>query len=82
MALVTLPANLTRLFHQVHVPLFDTIRALRSVTPQEIGLLWKSITTKRRPKRVPPINSDFYEILAELSPEERAVQPESRRNHC
>lgn len=78
MAFVTLPASLTRMFQHVHVPLFDTIRALRSVTPQEIGLLWKSITSKRRPKRVPPINSDFYDILADLSPEERAIQQKIR----
>ncbi len=76
MALVTLPASLTRMFQQV--PLADTLRALRSVTPQEIGLLLKSITAKRRPKRVPPINSDFYNILAELSPEERLFQQKIR----
>ncbi|PMP77483.1 MAG: acyl-CoA dehydrogenase, partial [Chloroflexus aggregans] len=78
MSFVTLPASLTRMMQQVQVPFVDTFRALRGVTPQEIGLLLKSITAKRRPKRVPSVNSDFYDILAELSPEERAIQQKIR----
>lgn len=78
MALITLPASLTRVMQQVNVPFVDTFRALRGITPQEIGLLLKSITAKRRPKRVPPINSDFFDILGELSPEERVIQQKIR----
>lgn len=78
MALITLPASLTRVMQQVNAPFADTFRALRGITPQEIGLLLKSIAAKRRPKRVPPINSDFFDILGELSPEERLIQQKIR----
>ncbi|MFQ3662616.1 MAG: acyl-CoA dehydrogenase family protein [Chloroflexaceae bacterium] len=50
------------------------VRSLGGVSPQEIGLLIKSITSKRRPQVLPPINSDFYDISALLTEEERAVQ--------
>lgn len=67
MAPVTLPfAGLSRLFQQVKFP--------GGVSPQEIGLLLKSITSKRRPKHLPPVNGDFYDILDVLSDEERAIQ--------
>lgn len=70
MAPVTLPlAGLTRLFK---FP--DMVRTLGGVSPQEIGLLLKSITSKRRPQALPPINSDFYDISDMLTEEERAVQ--------
>ncbi len=67
MAPVTLPfAGLSRLWQQMKLP--------GGVSPQELGLLFKSITSKRRPKALPPINGDFYDILDTLTPEERAMQ--------
>lgn len=73
MAPVTLPfAGLSRLFQQVKLP--EMMRSLGSVSPQELGLLLKSITSKRRPEHLPPINSDFYDISDLLTEEERAVQ--------
>lgn len=54
--------------------LMKQVRSLGSVSPQEIGLLIKSITSKRRPKVVPAVNGDFYEIADVLSAEERAMQ--------
>ncbi len=73
MAPTTQPfANLSRLFQQVKLP--QMVRSLGGITPQEVGLLLKSITSKRRPKVLPPINSDFFDIADLLSPEERAMQ--------
>jgi glutaryl-CoA dehydrogenase len=54
------------------------VRSFGGVSPQEVGLLLKSITSKRRPKVLPPINGDLYDILDTLSPEERAVQTQLR----
>ncbi|NTU80137.1 MAG: acyl-CoA dehydrogenase [Chloroflexales bacterium] len=73
MAPVTLAfAGFSRLFHQVRLP--EMMRSLSGVSPQEIGLLLKSITSKRRPKQLPPINGDFYDILDTLTDEQRAMQ--------
>ncbi|GAB4438979.1 MAG: acyl-CoA dehydrogenase family protein [Chloroflexi bacterium OHK40] len=73
MAPVTLPfAGLARLFQQVNLP--EMVRSLGGVSPQEVGLLLKSIASKRRPKAVPPINGDFYDIGDTLAPDERAIQ--------
>lgn len=73
MAPLTQPfSGLQRLLQQLNVS--QMVRSIGGVTPQELGLLIKSITSKRRPKRVPPITSDFYDILDLLTPEERRAQ--------
>jgi glutaryl-CoA dehydrogenase len=77
MAPVTMPfAGLARLLQQMNLP--EMVRSLGGVSPQEVGLLLKSITSKRRPKHLPPINGDFYDIIDTLGPEERAVQAKVR----
>jgi glutaryl-CoA dehydrogenase len=77
MAPVTTPfAGLARLFQQVN--LSEMVRSLGGVSPQELGLLLKSITSKRRPKHLPAVNGDFYDILDTLSPADRAVQAKVR----
>ncbi len=77
MAPVTMPfAGLARLFQQVN--LSEVVRSLGGVSPQELGLLLKSITSKRRPKHLPQVNGDFYDILDTLSPEDRAIQAQVR----
>jgi glutaryl-CoA dehydrogenase len=76
MAPVTLPFGLTRLLQQVN--LSEMVRSIGGVSPQEVGLLLKSITSKRRPKVLPPVNGDFYDISDLLSEEERAVQQQIR----
>ncbi len=73
MAPVTLPfAGLSRLLQQVKLP--EVMRSLGGVSPQELGLLLKSITSKRRPKVLPQVNGDFFDILDTLSDEERVMQ--------
>lgn len=73
MAPVTLPfAGLARVFQQVKLP--EMVRSFGGVSPQELGLLLKSITSRRRPKVVPPVNGDFYDILDLLEPDERVAQ--------
>jgi glutaryl-CoA dehydrogenase len=77
MAPTTQPfAGLSRLFQQVKLP--QMMRSFGGITPQEVGLLLKSITSKRRPKMLPPINSDFFDIADMLSVEERAMQQTMR----
>jgi glutaryl-CoA dehydrogenase len=77
MAPVTQPfVGLARLFQQVNLP--EMVRSIGGVSPQEVGLLLKSITSKRRPKQLPPINGDFFDILDTLTDEERAVQAQLR----
>ncbi|NJN16239.1 MAG: acyl-CoA dehydrogenase [Oscillochloris sp.] len=74
-------SGLSRLLQQVRLPnswLPEMVRSLGGVSPQEIGLLLKSITSKRRPKVVPPINGDFYDIADTLSAEEQAIQQQIR----
>jgi len=73
MAPVTLPfAGLARLFQQVKLP--EMVRSLGGVSPQELGMLLKSITSRRRPKLLPPVNGDFYDISDSLTNDERATQ--------
>lgn len=70
MAPLTQPfSGLSRLFQNVRLP-----KSFGGVSPQEIGLLIKSITSKRKPKVVPLINGDFYDIADLLTAEERAIQ--------
>lgn len=77
MALVTQPfAGISRLFHQVNLP--QMVRSLGGVSPQELGLLLKSIASKRRPKAVPQVNGDFYDIADLLTTEERTIQQQIR----
>lgn len=76
MAPVTLPLGISRLFQQNK--LSEMVRSLGGVSPQEIGLLLKSITSKRRPKTLPAINGDFYDISDLLSEEERLIQQRIR----
>lgn len=77
MAPVTQPfAGLARLFQQVNLP--DVVRSLGGVSPQELGLLLKSITSKRRPKTLPPINGDFFDVQELLSDEDRAALAQVR----
>ncbi len=73
MAPVTLPfAGIARLFQQVKLP--EMVRSLGGVSPQELGLLLKSITSRRRPKLLPPVNGDFYDISDSLTNDDRATQ--------
>jgi len=73
MAPVTLPfAGLARLFQQVKLP--EMVRSLGGVSPQEVGLLLKGITSRRRPKLLPPVNGDFYDISDSLTNDDRATQ--------
>lgn len=65
-------SGLYRLFQQVNFP--QMVRSIGGVSPQELGLLIKSITSKRRPKAVPPINGDFFDISGVLTPEEQVIQ--------
>jgi glutaryl-CoA dehydrogenase len=76
MAPVTLPFGLARLFQQVNLP--EMVRSLGGITPHELGLALKSVTSRRKPKLLPPINGDFYDILDTLSEEERAIQGKLR----
>ncbi|RRR69862.1 MAG: acyl-CoA dehydrogenase [Candidatus Viridilinea halotolerans] len=76
MAPVTLPLGISRLFQQGK--LARMVRSFGGVSPQEIGLLLKSITSRRRPKLLPPINGDFYEISDLLSEDERHIQQRVR----
>jgi glutaryl-CoA dehydrogenase len=69
-------AGLARLFQQVKLP--EMVRSLGGVSPQEVGLLLKSITSKRRPKSLPPINGDFYDIADTLGPEGQELQAKVR----
>ncbi|MBX0330609.1 acyl-CoA dehydrogenase family protein [Oscillochloris sp. ZM17-4] len=72
MAPVTMPfAGISRLFQQVHLP--QMLRSLSGVSPQDLGLALKRIALKRRPKGIPPVNSDFYDIRDLLSADERAT---------
>jgi glutaryl-CoA dehydrogenase len=73
MAPLTQPfSGLSRLFQNVRLP--QMMRSLGGVSPQEIGLLLKSITSKRRPKVVPLVNGDFFDIADLLTPEEQVIQ--------
>ena len=76
MAPITLAFSISRLLQQSR--LSGIMRSFGGVSPQEIGLLLKSITSKRRPKVVPPINGDFYDLSDLLSAEERLVQQRFR----
>ncbi|NNJ09102.1 acyl-CoA dehydrogenase [Chloroflexales bacterium ZM16-3] len=72
MAPATMPfAGITRLFQHVHLP--QMLRSLGGVSPQDLGLALKRIALKRRPKGIPPVNSDFYDIRDLLSADERAT---------
>lgn len=73
MAPVTIPPGISRLFQNVKLP-----RALGGVSPQEVGLLLKSITSKRRPKQLPAINGDFFEILEFLDEDQHTMQRKVR----
>ena len=71
MAHFSLPfAGLSHLLHQVKLPAMP----FGGVSPQELGLLLKSITSKRPPKHLPPTNGDFYAILDTLTDEQRTLQ--------
>jgi len=72
MAPLSMPlSGINRLFQHVHLP--QIVRNLSGVSPHDIGLALKRIALKRRPKGIPPINSDFYEIRDLLSPDEQAI---------
>ncbi|NTW01811.1 MAG: acyl-CoA dehydrogenase [Oscillochloris sp.] len=72
MAPVIMPfAGISRLFQQVHFP--QVLRSLGDVSPHDLGIALKRIALKRRPKGIPPVNSDFYDIRDQLSADERAL---------
>lgn len=64
--------GLYRLFQQVN--LSKMVRQLGAFQPSELMMLVMSAASKRRPKHVPAVNGDFYDIADLLSDEERAVQ--------
>lgn len=77
MAPVTQPfAGLARLFQQVNFT--EMVRSIGGVSAQELGLALKSITSRRPPKNLPPINGDFYDIKEFLNDEDRAALDQVR----
>lgn len=54
------------------------VQQLSAFQPGELMMLLMSAASKRRPKTVPPINGDFYDIADLLSPEERVLRDKFR----
>ncbi len=72
MAPVSLPfSGISRLFQGMHLP--QMMQSLSGVSPHDLGLALKRLALKRRPKGIPPLNSDFYDIRDLLSADERAI---------
>lgn len=72
MAPIPLPfSGFTRFFQHIHMP--QVMRNLNGISPHDVGLALKRIALKRRPKGIPPLQSDFYDIRDLLSPDEVAM---------
>jgi glutaryl-CoA dehydrogenase len=69
-------SGLYRLVQQVKLP--KMVRQLSAFQPGELMMLIMSAASKRRPKVVPPVNGDFYDIADLLSAEERQMQARIR----
>jgi glutaryl-CoA dehydrogenase len=68
--------GLYRLFQQVNLP--KMVRQLGAFQPGELMMLVMSAASKRRPKIVPPVSGDFYDIADLLSDDERRMQTRIR----
>jgi glutaryl-CoA dehydrogenase len=65
-------SSLARMFQGVN--LGEMVRTIGSIQAADVALIVKSITDRARPKKVPPVNGDFYDISDVLTAEERAIQ--------